>query len=215
MRRALSSSLLAIAFSAACLAAQDPAVPKPAAPPPKAKPPEAEPMKPAAPAPKDPKAKDHPAKPAAPDPKDPATPRDVSQFNLGDGGLALGGYDPVAYFPDGGGKAKEGKESLELRFRGATYRFASEENKKAFAADPLKYEPAYGGWCAYGMAKGDKVEIDPESFLIVDGKLMVFYDGFLADTRAKWQDEGASKLQPKADATWSRYVGEAAGKSDK
>lgn len=145
-------------------------------------------------------AKDAP-KPAD-DGKDPNVKRDLAHFHLGKDGLALSGYDPVAYFAEGGGKAKEGSAKIEYRYRGALYRFATEANKEKFVADPRKYEPAYGGFCAYGMAKENKVEIDPESFLIENGKLMLFYDGFLADTRAKWMDEGGSKLAPKADRYW-------------
>lgn len=134
--------------------------------------------------------------------KDPSVARPVSQFNLGDEALAIDGYDPVAYFPEGGGKPARGQESISYRYRGVVYRFKNEANKKSFVEDPRKYEPAYGGWCAYGCAKQDKVEIDPESFLIENGRLMLFYDGFLADTRSKWLSEGGAKLKPKADEFW-------------
>lgn len=135
--------------------------------------------------------------------KDPAVAREVKEFNLGDEALAIDGYDPVAYFPEGGGKPAQGLESITYRYRGVVYRFKDEANKKRFVEDPRKYEPAYGGWCAYGCAKQDKVEIDPESYLIENGRLMLFYDGFLADTRSKWLSEGAAKLKPRADDYWA------------
>lgn len=140
--------------------------------------------------------------PKVDDGKDPDVKRDLSHFHLGKDGLAITGFDPVSYFPEGGGKPKEGSERIVYRYRGVLYRFASEANKEKFVADPRKYEPAYGGYCAYGMAKENKVEIDPKSFLIENGKLMLFFDGFLADTRAKWLDEGGRKLSPKADRYW-------------
>ena len=121
--------------------------------------------------------------------------------------LALQGWDPVACFPEGGGKARKGNGKLGSVHGGVTYRFASEEHRQLFLADPWKYEPAYGGWCAYAMAEGDKVEIDPESFRILDGRLFVFYDGFFGDTRAKWLKDEAALLK-RADAAWTRLSGE-------
>ena len=195
MLRVLSS--LASFLLSAIAAAQDPA-PRPAAGAEKPAPA----SQPAATAPAE-------KKPATPDPNDPKTPRDVSQFNLGshgDDALAIDGYDPVSYFPEGGGKPLEGDQKITADFRGVRYRFASEANRKLFLKEPTKFEPAYGGWCAYGMAKNDKVEIDPESFLIVDGHLMLYFNGLFADTRAKWQDEGGDTLKPKADASWDKFL---------
>lgn len=149
-------------------------------------------------------------KPAVDDGKDPTVERDVRGFNLDADGLALSGYDPVAYFAVGGGAAARGDAKFEFVYRGVTYRFANEANLDAFRADPRAYEPQYGGWCAYAMARGDKVEVDPESFLVVDGKLYVFYDGLFADTRAKWREEGHDKLRPKADEHWTKLLAEQA-----
>ena len=127
--------------------------------------------------------------------------RDVSHFNLDKTGLALEGYDPVAYFEEGGGVAKKGSKAFELRHRGVLYRFASEKHRGLFEKKPDRYEPAYGGWCAYAMASGEKVEIDPKSFLVTDGTLTVFYKGFFNDTRKKWLKKPA-ELKKKADARW-------------
>ncbi len=131
--------------------------------------------------------------------------RDVSQFNLGKAGLALQGFDPVAYFPEGGGKALTGAKEFEHVHEGVRYRFASKENLELFQKSPGRFEPTYGGWCAWAMVDGEKVEIDPKSFLVAEGKLYVFYKGFLNDTRAKWiKDPG--KFQPKADASWAKLL---------
>lgn len=137
----------------------------------------------------------------------------VAHYNLDDDGLALGGYDPVAYFEDFGGKAKKGKKSIEATHGGVTYRFASRSNRKAFLAKPERFEPAFGGWCAWAIAAkdGSKAPVDPESFLIEGGRLFVFYKGAGGDTRSAWESNGGSQsLAGKADGNWTRMSGEAA-----
>jgi len=130
---------------------------------------------------------------------------DKPHLNLDRSGLVLSGYDPVAYFPEGGSQPKKGKAELSLKQGGVTWRFATEENRERFEASPAKFDPAYGGWCAYAMADGAKVEVDPESYLIQDGRLMLFYKGFLNDTRKKWQKKPAD-YQARADREWTRIV---------
>lgn len=117
--------------------------------------------------------------------------------------VAIQGYDPVSYF---GAKPLEGKESFKFIYKGITYQFASEANLNKFKAAPEKYEPAYGGWCAYAMgATGEKVKVDPETFKIVDGKLFLFYNFWTNNTLKDWnKDEHA--LKEKADKQWSKYV---------
>jgi len=84
-------------------------------------------------------------------------------------GVAIHGHDPVAYFVDE--KPVMGKSEHSAIVGVATYWFASEANLQRFKADPAKYEPQYGGYCAYGVAQGVKPDIDPAAFRIVDGKL--------------------------------------------
>lgn len=117
-------------------------------------------------------------------------------LNLDKSGLAIQGYDPVAFFGDS--KPVKGKAELGLRHNGALYYFATKENRAAFKADPAKYEPAFGGYCAYGVSRGKLVEIDPDAFQIVDGKLLLQYSkgvrgdfnkdvkGNLANANANW-----------------------------
>jgi hypothetical protein len=132
-------------------------------------------------------------------------PRDVSQLNLGQDRLALQGYDPVAYFPEGGGRPREGLASITATHDGVLYRFASAQNRQLFAKDPQRFEPQYGGWCAYAMADTKKVEIDPRSFLVTDGRLYLFFKAWYADTRAKWlKDE--QRLTAKADKAWKKLI---------
>ena len=125
-------------------------------------------------------------------------------------GKAIDGYDPVAYFAIGGGKPAKGSKEREVAFRGVRYRFATVKNRELFLAAPERYEPAYGGWCAYAMASNDKTEANPESFLIENGRLLVFYDGFWGDTRKSWLKETGSKLRPKADSRWKGFSKETA-----
>ncbi|HWA34356.1 MAG TPA: YHS domain-containing (seleno)protein [Cyclobacteriaceae bacterium] len=124
-------------------------------------------------------------------------------FNL-ENQLAIQGYDPVAYFE--AHKAVKGKPSLSHNYEGVTYYFSSPENKKLFTDNPAKYEPQYGGWCAYAMgATGEKVEIDPETFKIVDGKLYLFYNKFFTNTLPKW-NSAEQELKVKADKNWKTTI---------
>jgi len=135
--------------------------------------------------------------------------RTVEEWNLAEKTrLAISGYDPVAYFPEGGGAAVKGKPGIEFAYKGAVYRFASEANRERFKAEPRKYEPAYGGWCAWAMLDGEKVEVDPKSFIVRDSRLFLFFDGFFADTRAKWQRADHDAEEAKADARWKSISGE-------
>lgn len=134
--------------------------------------------------------------------------RAEKQYNLDKNGLAIQGYDPVAYFKEGGGEPRAGKESISVTLGKTTYRFASDENKALFEKNPAKYEPAYGGWCAYAMgAKGQKVEINPKAFTITDGRLCLFYKTVLTDTRKAW-DKEVKTLKPNADKSWESISGE-------
>lgn len=97
-----------------------------------------------------------------------AAPSPVKPVNADDG-LALKGYDPVAYFTTG--RPTPGREQFTHRYRGAAYRFASAENRDRFAAAPEAYAPQYGGYCAYAISINRIADIDPARWAIVDGKL--------------------------------------------
>ncbi|MGK4569409.1 YHS domain-containing (seleno)protein [Flavobacterium sp. 3HN19-14] len=104
----------------------------------------------------------------------------TANFNL-ENKVAIQGYDPVAYFKQG--KAVKGKKEIASSYEGAIYYFATQADKDAFAKNPAGYEPQYGGWCAYAMgANGEKVEIDPETFKIIEGKLYLFYNAYFNNT---------------------------------
>ena len=123
-------------------------------------------------------------------------------FNLSKSGLVIDGYDPVAYFKTN--KAVEGKKDLAVNHQGAVYYFSSAENKDAFIKNPSAYEPQYGGWCAYAMGKnGEKVNVDPETFKIVNGKLYLFYNRFFNNTLTNWNKD-ETNLRTKADTNWQK-----------
>lgn len=120
--------------------------------------------------------------------------------NISKSGLAIEGYDPVAYFT--AGKATEGKKDFTASDAGVTYYFASAKNRDLFKADPAKYAPQYGGWCAYAMgASGEKVEVDPETFKVLNGKLYLFYNKYFNNTLKTWNKDEPG-LKKKADANW-------------
>lgn len=126
----------------------------------------------------------------------------VHSCNVNGAGIAIEGYDPVAYFVQG--KAVEGQKNYSYSIDGATYYFSSAQNRDLFKSMPAKYRPQYGGWCAYAMgAKGEKVEVDPGTFKVLDGKLYLFYNKFFNNTLKSWnKDEGGLKM--KADANWTK-----------
>lgn len=99
-------------------------------------------------------------------------------------GNAIDGYDPVAYHTLG--EPVEGSGDFEHEWMGATWRFANAEHRDLFAADPEKYAPAYGGYCAYGVSKGYKPGIDPDAWDIVDGRL---YLNLNLDIQARWHED--------------------------
>lgn len=127
-----------------------------------------------------------------------------SDLNVGKDNLALAGYDPVAYFEEK--EPAEGKASITGVYEGVTYRFSSQRHKDMFLASPSRYQPQYGGWCAYAMgAKGEKVEVDPETFKILDGKLYLFYNKFFNNTLDSW-NKNETALKTEADKNWKKYI---------
>jgi YHS domain-containing protein len=121
------------------------------------------------------------------------------QFNL-EKGVAIQGYDPVAYFTQN--KAVKGNRQFAASAEGILYYFSNAVNKEVFLKDFKKYEPQYGGWCAYAMgSSNEKVEIDPETFKLLDGKLYLFYHSWTNNTLTKWNKD-ETNLKGKADKNW-------------
>jgi YHS domain-containing protein len=123
----------------------------------------------------------------------------ASSGNVDKTGVIIQGYDVVSYFA---GQPQRGNFRYQALYNGATYLFVNEANKEKFIKAPQNYAPQFGGWCAYAVADSQsKVEVDPMSYLIQDGKLLLFYNGLFADTRKKWQKDPKSYLL-KANTSW-------------
>ena len=114
------------------------------------------------------------------------------------GGVALDGYDPVAYFTDG--KPVEGRAEIAHEWNGAVWRFSTAAHRDRFAADPAKYAPQYGGFCAYAVSKGYTADIDPEAWMIVDGRLYLNYD---LEVQKLWEQDVPGFIR-RADENWPR-----------
>ena len=111
-------------------------------------------------------------------------------------GVAVGGYDPVAYFTEG--KPVEGKPDITLVHEGATWRFATTANRDAFQKEPAKYAPQYGGYCAWAVAQGYTAKGDPKQWSIVDGRLYLNYS---QSVRTRWESDKAAQIK-KGDRNW-------------
>jgi len=117
----------------------------------------------------------------------------------------VSGYDVVAYFTDG--KPMRGSGYHVAEHDGVTYAFTSEEHQKLFVANPTKYLPAYGGYCAYGVAVGKKFVIDPEAWKIVDGRLYLNLDKKI---QSKWEQDIPGYIK-KAEINWIKIKDKAPG----
>lgn len=114
------------------------------------------------------------------------------------GNVAILGYDPVAYFTDG--RPTKGSPEIAKKWLGATWYFASAKHRDAFASEPVRYAPQYGGFCTLGTAfEQASANIDPEAWRIVDGKLYLFSgkEGLEEDF-----DAAPARIIAKADAQW-------------
>lgn len=112
-------------------------------------------------------------------------------------GLALRGFDAVSFFA---GKPEVGSHKFTATHNGASYQFASQANLDTFKSNPAKYEPAYGGFCAYGAAVGKKFDGDPANWKIVDGRL---YLNLNSDVQSLWLKDVPGHIT-KADGNWTR-----------
>jgi YHS domain-containing protein len=120
--------------------------------------------------------------------------------NLDKNGVAIQGYDPVAFFTQN--KPVKGRAEFQSSYKGATYYFASAEDKASFDAAPAKYEPQFGGYCAYGVSQGHLAPVKIEAFQIANGRLLMQYD---LDIKGKFNKDQAGSLQ-KADQNWPGLV---------
>ena len=116
------------------------------------------------------------------------------------GGVAIKGYDPVAYFTDS--KPVKGSKDFRYDWQGATWQFASAEHRDLFTKEPEKYAPQYGGYCAWAVSQGNTAGIDPDAWKIVGGKLYLNYD---TDIQTKWLQDIPGNIE-KADKNWPEIL---------
>jgi len=121
-------------------------------------------------------------------------------INVDKTGVAIQGYDPVAFFTDS--KPVKGKAEIPAQHNGAIYYFATKEHRDLFKKDPAKYEPVFGGYCAYGVSRNKLVEIDVDAFQIVDGRLLLQYSKGVRDDFNKDSKGNLTK----AESNWPGLV---------
>ncbi len=115
-------------------------------------------------------------------------------------GGAIRGYDTVAYFTEG--RPVKGKSAFSHRWKGATWYFASAESRDLFRAEPEKYAPRYGGYCAYAVSQGYTASIDPDAWKIVGGKLYLNYSKSVQEL---WEKDAPGHIA-RADKNWPRVL---------
>jgi YHS domain-containing protein len=120
--------------------------------------------------------------------------------NIDDSGVALQGYDPVAFFTDN--QPVKGDSRFLCKRDGAIYYFATKEHKELFLKDPSKYEPVFGGYCAYGVSRNKLVQIDVNAFQVVDGQLLLQYSKGVRDS---FNTDAKGNLN-KANSNWPGLV---------
>jgi YHS domain-containing protein len=120
----------------------------------------------------------------------------ATPFNVDSDGVAIKGYDPVAYFTMS--KPVKGNKKYEYKWEGAKWRFATEKHMDLFIENPEKYAPRYGGYCAFGVAVGSLFDIQPEAWSIVDDRL---YLNKNLDVRETWRKDIPGNIR-KADMNW-------------
>ncbi len=129
----------------------------------------------------------------------PAAAAPAGTVNLQDG-PAVAGYDVVAYFADS--RATEGRADITAEHEGAIYRFSNATNRDAFLAAPARYLPQFGGYCAFGLARGYKAVIDPKAFTILDGKLYLNYSQSI---QTKWRRQQSADISL-ANTNWPNVI---------
>lgn len=116
-------------------------------------------------------------------------------------GEAIDGYDPVAYFTES--KPVEGKDNITYDWNGSTWHFTSTDNRDAFAANPEKYAPQYGGYCAWAVSRGYTAPTVPEAWKIVDGRLYLNYS---KSVQSRWEADVPGNIA-KGDKNWPDLEG--------
>ena len=120
-------------------------------------------------------------------------------YNTNKNGVLIDGYDAVAYQSN---KVSKGNSQYSYEYDGVTLYFSSSENLNKFKSSPEKYMPAYGGWCAYAVGETkEKVDVNPNTYKIIDGKVYLFYNKNFTNTLKLWNKDEA-RLKKLADQNW-------------
>jgi YHS domain-containing protein len=122
------------------------------------------------------------------------------RYNIDDTHIALQGYSPVSYIDLG--LAQRGSKEYTATYDGVRYFFTNAEQVQKFQEHPERYVPQYGGYCAMGVAMGKKLRIDPNKFVVRDGKLYLFLNNVEVDALQKWNEGNPEKLISNADSNW-------------
>lgn len=131
----------------------------------------------------------------------------ISQsYNTDDSKIALQGYSPVSYLDLG--IAQKGLKEYKATYDGLAYYFTNDGQKKAFNANPKKYLPEYGGYCAFGVSVDAKFRVDPNKFVVKDGKYYLFLYDLEVDALQLWLDGNHKELVAKADKNWTNLKNE-------
>ena len=129
----------------------------------------------------------------------------LHKYNLPSQGVAIESYSPVSYLEHG--RADRGDPRFSVTHDGVTYYLTSAKQVGIFKQNPKKYIPAFGGWCAFGMAVQDKFPVDPLNFKIVNGRVLLFLSNKNVDAMKLWSKGNQAELLRKAQAHWSKING--------
>jgi YHS domain-containing protein len=128
--------------------------------------------------------------------------RNDAEYNM-EFAVAINGYDPVSYFSEEG--PVKGSEAISFTYGNVEYHFASEDNLQTFKGNPLKYEPTYGGYCAWAMSQGSKIGVKPLIYTISGNRLHLFF----SKSAKKNFDADVPRYEVDADFVWMNFSGEA------
>lgn len=128
--------------------------------------------------------------------------QDKMAHNIDNSNIALDGYSPVSYLDLK--KAQKGSKKFKSEYKKVAYYFTSAEQKKKFDANPTKYLPQYGGYCAFGIYAGAKFRVDPNNFLVKDGKYYLYLNNVEVNAKDLWVKENHSSLVKKSDTNWKK-----------
>ncbi|HJW33482.1 MAG TPA: YHS domain-containing (seleno)protein [Holophagaceae bacterium] len=130
----------------------------------------------------------------------------ATTLNLLGPGVGVEGFDPVSYWPEGGSKPVQGTIKLTYMHEGVAYRFANEQNLATFKSNPNHFLPQYGGYCAWALgAINQRVDVNPNHYVIRDGKLYLFFSDANVVTRDLWKKDAAALVE-KADAAYAQLL---------